>query len=168
MMKSKSIARTHRTDMIRVPLLPAAASTRKSGVKRMTIALNERHLATHAQPRRSTSHGIVRTAMTQTAKSPETERIAIQSTTIFQRGLSGRFLALRNLNHTKKARKGGETSDRSAKRLNMGLMTEVLASCATQANQIYRVAAEGNNPRLGHVKAAVGVDGLAGDVGALG
>jgi hypothetical protein len=124
-MQSKLIARTHRTDIIRVPLLPAAASTRNSGVKRMTTVLKERHLATHAHPMRSTSHGIVRTAMTQTAKSPETERIAVQSTTVFQWGLSGRLLALRNLNHTKKARKGGDTSDRKPKRLNIGLITEM-------------------------------------------
>jgi hypothetical protein len=122
MMQSKLIARTHRTDIIRVPPLPAAASTRNSGVKRTTTALKERHLATHAHPKRSTSHGIVRTAITQTAKSPETERIAIQSTTVFQRGLSGRLLALRNLNHTKKARKGGDTSDRKPNRLNMGFI----------------------------------------------
>jgi hypothetical protein len=121
MMQSKLMARTHRTDMIRVPLLPAAASTRNSGVKRTTTVLKELHFATQAHPTRSTSHGIVRTAMIQTAKSPETDRIAVQSTTVFQGRLCGRLLTLRNLSHTKKARNGGETSDRRPRKLNMRL-----------------------------------------------
>ena len=120
MMQSKLIARTHRIDIVRVPFLPTEASSRKSGVERTTTVLKKRHLATHAQPRRSTSHGIVSTATIQTVNRPETASNAIQSTTVFHRGLSGRLLDLRNFVHTNKARKGGARSKIRANNLNMG------------------------------------------------
>ncbi len=59
--------------------------------------------------------------MTQTTNSPETESKATQSTTVFHLGLSWRLLDLRNFAHTKKARKGGETSAIRLRKLNMRL-----------------------------------------------
>jgi hypothetical protein len=81
--QSKLTAMIHRTDRIRVPLLPRAARIRKTGVTRTTLPLKDRHLATQPHPYRPTSQGIVRKASTHTTKKPEAEIIAIHSTMVF-------------------------------------------------------------------------------------
>jgi hypothetical protein len=74
---------THKIERMRVPFLPTAPSAMNSGLKRTTTALKDRHLATHPQPKRSTSHGIVKNAIKHTTDKPETETMATQSIVIF-------------------------------------------------------------------------------------
>jgi hypothetical protein len=81
--QSKLTAIIHRTDRIRVPLLPKAARTVKRGATRTTLPLKDRHLATQPHPYRPTSQGIVRKAITHTTKKPEAESKAIHSTMVF-------------------------------------------------------------------------------------
>jgi len=81
--QSKLTAIIHRTERIRVPLLPKAARIMKRGDTRTTLPLNDRHLATQPHPYRPTSQGIVRKAITPTTKKPEAETMAIHSTMVF-------------------------------------------------------------------------------------
>jgi len=118
-MQSKLTARIHRMERIRVPFLPPAASKRNNGVERTTRPLNDRHFATHDQPKRSTSQGIVKKAITQTTNRPETETSEIQSTARFHRASPRTSDDARNFLHTKKARIGGEKKDNTPRILNI-------------------------------------------------
>ena len=84
--QSKFSAITHKIERIRVLLLPRVARRRKAGAVATTSLVKDLHLATHAQPNRSTSHGIITKATKQMTKRPETERIAVHSSAALHRG----------------------------------------------------------------------------------